>query len=77
MTEISPTGRPGMVPAGSGTKRGEWLKGCESAHCVEVLHTEDGQLSLIRSTKQPDILTFTRDEWLAFQAGADLGEFDL
>ena len=55
---------------------GEWIKACESAHCVTVMFTPEGTV-LLGSTNNPEIvLAFTMDEWTAFIKGAKLGEFD-
>ncbi|WP_155369886.1 DUF397 domain-containing protein [Catellatospora vulcania] len=47
---------------------------CESGQCVEVCF--DGELVLVRSSKDPDgpWLTFDADEWRAFTAGLAAGE---
>jgi hypothetical protein len=56
-----------------------WLKSSRSgtSNCVEVaLH---GALVLVRDSKDPlgPVLTFSRDEWDAFLAGARGGDFQL
>lgn len=73
MTEISPTGRPGTVPATGG----DWHKSsrCESVHCVRIRPLADGSV-LIGSTKEVGDLMFTKPEWDAFVEGAKAGEFD-
>ena len=45
--------------------------------CVEVAPLPDGGVAL-RDSKQPDgpVLTFTGQEWWAFQRGVLAGEFD-
>lgn len=51
---------------------------CEAGSCVEVCGDEHDQI-LVRDSKNPEAghLSFTKDEWLAFLAGAKTGEFDL
>lgn len=56
-----------------------WIKARASnasGNCVEVAWTGDGVA--VRDSKNPDRgnLCFTPDEWVAFIAGAQLGEFD-
>lgn len=48
---------------------------CDSAACVEV--TLIGEDIAVRDSKNPDgpILKFTREEWIAFQAGIRNGDF--
>lgn len=48
---------------------------CDSGTCVEVAF--DGEV-LVRDGKDPDgpVLRFTGDEWSAFTAGVQAGEFD-
>lgn len=51
---------------------------CSLGDCVEVGQAPDGSV-IVRDTKDVDrrqALTFTRDEWVAFLAGARAGEFD-
>lgn len=51
---------------------------CNLGNCVEVGQAPDGSV-VVRDTKdagRSQSLTFTRDEWLAFLAGARAGEFD-
>ncbi|AGZ38691.1 DUF397 domain-containing protein [Actinoplanes friuliensis] len=54
-----------------------WRKSslCGSGACVEVAKVGDEYL--IRDSKDPGMtpLTFTQDEWLAFEAGVKAGEF--
>jgi Domain of unknown function (DUF397) len=54
-----------------------WVKSsrCASGTCVEVAKVADGYL--IRDSKRPEVapLTFTSDEWTAFVAGVQAGEF--
>ena len=58
----------------------QWHKAAASnggTNCVEVMETEQG--FLVRDTKdgeQGPVLSFTHDEWQAFLAGVDNGEFD-
>lgn len=49
---------------------------CGNGACVEVAHA--GGDVLVRDSKDPDgpVLTFDREEWLAFLAGARAGEFN-
>lgn len=53
-----------------------WLKGCESAHCVEVAKT--GTDVLIRDSKDPlgPVLRFTREEWENFTDAVKDGTLD-
>lgn len=70
MTTTSPTTEPGTVPGGGGI---EWIKACESAHCVKVQFMGDE----VRIGHGSDsYLSFTRAEWDAFAAGIKTGEFD-
>jgi Domain of unknown function (DUF397) len=54
-----------------------WRKSsrCTSGTCVEVAKVADQYL--IRDSKQPGTapLSFTEDEWVAFVAGVNAGEF--
>jgi len=54
-----------------------WLKSsrCSGGNCVEVAKVADG--FLIRDSKNPEAapLSFTPDEWNAFVAGVNAGEF--
>jgi hypothetical protein len=66
-----------------GLRVGEWTKarasGGNGGSCVEVMRRSDGGV-LVRDTKdhgEGPVLSFTRDEWLAFLGGASNGEFDL
>jgi len=58
-----------------------WAKSTRSnpsGNCVEVMKNPDQVL--VRDTKDNGsgpILTFTRDEWIAFIDGAKDGEFDI
>ncbi len=63
-----------------------WIKphDCEGEACIEVSFVpsmrldEDGGLVAVRNSKIPgEIIWFTRDEWEAFLAGVNLGEFNL
>lgn len=47
-------------------------------NCVEVGVSQDGHV-ILRHSKHPELPPhiYTRDEWLAFLAGAKNGEFDL
>lgn len=49
---------------------------CESIACVEVAMS--GSKVWVRQSVNPDApaLEFTKDEWVAFLAGAKSGEFD-
>jgi len=51
---------------------------CDNDSCVEV-RTCDCDEVLVRDSKDPGgpVLSYTRDEWLAFLDGAKKGEFDL
>jgi hypothetical protein len=60
-----------------------WTKakasGGNGGSCVEVMRRPDDGV-LVRDTKdqgEGPILSFTKDEWLAFLDGASNGEFDL
>jgi hypothetical protein len=55
---------------------GKWIKGCESAHCIEVKFQKT-QVK-IRDSKNPKgpVLVFTRDEWDQFRYGVEHGAFD-
>jgi hypothetical protein len=63
----------------SGTQGFGWRKSSHSGqtNCLEVRQASGGVE--VRDSKHPGgaVLTFTRDEWLAFVAGAKAGEFDL
>lgn len=51
---------------------------CNIGGCVEVGRAPDGSV-VVRDSKDPErrqSLTFSRDEWVAFLAGARAGEFD-
>lgn len=51
---------------------------CSLGDCVEVGQSPDGSV-IVRDTKdaqRSQSLTFSRDEWVAFLAGARAGEFD-
>lgn len=51
---------------------------CNIGGCVEVGQAPDGSV-VVRDSKDAErrqSLTFTRDEWVAFLAGARAGEFD-
>ena len=57
-----------------------WFKSSfsgQTGDCVEVEVRRDG--IAVRDSKDPDgpVLRFTRGEWIAFLAGARVGEFDL
>ncbi len=56
-----------------------WRKSsrCATSGCVEVARVGDSVL--VRDSKDPDgpVLTFDREEWTAFLAGAAAGEFSL
>lgn len=63
----------------SSGERSGWRKSSHSgqANCLEV-RLRHGNVQ-VRDSKDPrgTVLTFTRDEWVAFVAGAKDGEFDL
>lgn len=49
---------------------------CGSGSCAEVV-VESGRV-LVRNSRRPDVVVeFDRDEWTAFLAGAEAGEFQL
>jgi hypothetical protein len=54
-----------------------WRKSsyCGSAACVEIAKTDD--MFLVRDSKDPEspVLAFTQEEWSAFIAGVNAGEF--
>jgi hypothetical protein len=57
-----------------------WIKAEASkanGNCVEVAALADGGVA-VRDSKDPEgpVLTFDRDEWSAFLAGVNNGEFD-
>jgi hypothetical protein len=60
-----------------------WRKSTHSGpwtdNCVEVCQRGHDDMILVRNTRARDewTLEFTRDEWIAFIAGARDGEFDL
>lgn len=56
--------------------RAKWVKGCESAHCVEVM-VQKTQVK-IRDSKNPDgpTLRFSLEEWEQFKYGVEHGAFD-
>lgn len=48
---------------------------CDAGGCVEVAR-ESGRVH-VRHSRTPDaVLSFSADEWAAFLAGADQGEFN-
>ncbi len=57
--------------------KGEWTRGCESAHCVEVLRLNNSVK--VRNSMDPDgpWLEFTLTEWNIFIDTAKEGRFDL
>jgi len=57
--------------------QGEWTRGCDSVHCVDVMQT--ATRVAVRDSKNPDgpWLHFTLSEWEEFIAGAKEGKFDL
>lgn len=60
---------------------GAWFKSsasANSANCVEMAVSRDGQQIGVRHSKEPDagVLVFTRSEVAAWIAGAKNGEFD-
>jgi hypothetical protein len=65
-------------------KHNTWVKSSFSSasgnNCVEVLQTNSDEMTIfVRNSKDRlrDSVMFTRDEWLAFLAGAKAGEFDI
>jgi predicted secreted Zn-dependent protease len=56
-----------------------WRKSsyCGSNACVEVAQSADA--ILVRDSKDPasPVLSFTKDEWTAFVAGVNAGEFEV
>lgn len=54
-----------------------WIKSskCDSSACVFVWFA--GGKVFVRGSGDGPVLTFTRNEWAAFIAGAQDGEFDL
>ncbi|GGP04733.1 DUF397 domain-containing protein [Nonomuraea glycinis] len=67
----------------NGLRTGVWTKakasGDNGGSCVEVMRRPDDGV-LVRDTKdqgEGPVLSFTKDEWLAFLDGASSGEFDL
>ena len=58
-------------------KNNPWIvsKACAVGACVEIQH--DGEFVNIRLTADPEtILRATASEWIAFVAGAKMGQFD-
>lgn len=59
----------------------QWIKSskCEQGACVEVAWGEGPEEVIgVRNSAIPgETVWFTRDEWVAFIAGAHEGEFDL
>jgi hypothetical protein len=62
------------------TERIRWTKAasCAGGNCVQVASTGDGLVVLIGDSKNADgpVLSYTRDEWVAFLEGAKNGDFD-
>lgn len=58
------------------TTPGKWVKGCESAHCVEVM-VQKTQVK-IRDSKDPagPVLKFTREEFELFSDAIKRGVFE-
>lgn len=54
----------------------KWVKGCESAHCIEV-KIQKTQVK-IRDSKNPEgpVLKVSREEWDQFVYGVQHGAFD-
>ncbi len=70
-------GRPTSERQGSGPR---WVKSSLSfsnGNCVEVADLADGGVG-VRNSRDPQgsVLRFTPDEWHAFIAGVQKGEFD-
>ncbi|WP_306316865.1 MULTISPECIES: DUF397 domain-containing protein [unclassified Streptomyces] len=68
------------VPAAS-LKEARWMKSRHSAavgNCVEMALLVDGSVA-VRNSRDPEgpALIYTRDEMIAFLAGAKEGEFDV
>jgi hypothetical protein len=61
------------------TERIRWTKAasCAGGNCVQVASTGDGRV-FIGDSKNVDgpVLSYTRDEWVAFLEGAKNGDFD-
>lgn len=57
-------------------KRAKWVKGCESAHCLEVL-IQKTQVKL-RNSNDPNgpTLKISIEEWKQFRYGLEHGAFD-
>lgn len=59
------------------TEQPRWRRGarCNNGACVEVARVDDDYL--IRDSKDPDggILRFSAQEWAAFEAAVQAGEF--
>jgi hypothetical protein len=49
---------------------------CESAHCVDVQYDLASEMIIVTDTKSGCALTFTKEEWIAFEQGVKAGEFD-
>ena len=82
MMETSPTGRHVTVPTGTGTELrslqpGQWLKGCESGHCVEVGLSPTGGRVMISATHTGKVVSVSAEEWTVFVDAVKRGEFDL
>lgn len=56
-------------------ERGKWIKGCESAHCIEVMLGAD--VVYLSSTQEPEVILVTHEEWAQFLQAAKQGKFDL
>jgi hypothetical protein len=62
---------------GSGLSTSDWFKSsfCQTSACVEV--KREGSFIAIRNSQRPeDILRYTADEWAAFTAGLQNGDFN-
>ena len=50
---------------------------CASSSCIEVAALGGGGVAVRGSNPQGDtVITYSRDEWLAFIAGVKAGDFD-
>jgi hypothetical protein len=64
---------------GDTVRPGEWIKSSIStanSQCVEAMYVDDGSI-FVRNSRDPQgpALSFTKEEWEAFQGGVMLGEF--
>lgn len=59
----------------------EWIRStkCDGGTCIEVAFDpgSDSEYAGIRTTSMPtEVIWVSRDEWKAFVAGVEAGEFD-